>query len=244
MHEWVKQGHDVNSLAPVRFQRNFTKVILQLILVIDGWSISCKIVLKWMPMDLADGLSTLVQVMAWCRQAISHYLSQCWPRSLSPSGVTWPQWVNLGWCHMVSWNLLTHLWPNETMWRHRSVSALAQAMACCLMVSSHYLNKCWLIISEVLWHLRAISQEVIQTSVLDLSLKINNLRLELFLLGASEWECWRMKCLIKSASCLDCVHTKTSALSPHKTSAVQKNSANWCHVWKRPKVNGSVLYIW
>ena len=47
-------------------------------LVIGGWSISCKIVLKWMPMDLTDGKSTLVQVMAWCRQETSHYLSQCW----------------------------------------------------------------------------------------------------------------------------------------------------------------------
>ena len=32
--------------------------------------------------------------MAWCHQATSHYLSQCWPRSLSPYGVTRPQWVN------------------------------------------------------------------------------------------------------------------------------------------------------
>ena len=31
--------------------------------------------------------------MAWCRQAASHYLSQCCPRSLSPYGVTRPQWV-------------------------------------------------------------------------------------------------------------------------------------------------------
>ena len=38
--------------------------------------------------------STLVQVMAWCRQATSHYLSQCWPRSQSPYGITRPQWVN------------------------------------------------------------------------------------------------------------------------------------------------------
>ena len=28
------------------------------------------------------------------RQAPSHYLSQCWPRSLSPYDVTRPQWVN------------------------------------------------------------------------------------------------------------------------------------------------------
>ena len=33
--------------------------------------------------------------MAWCRQAPSHYMSQCWPRSLSPHDVTRPQWVNL-----------------------------------------------------------------------------------------------------------------------------------------------------
>ena len=33
--------------------------------------------------------STLVQVMA-----TSHYLSQCWPRSLSSYGITRPQWVN------------------------------------------------------------------------------------------------------------------------------------------------------
>ena len=30
------------------------------------------------------------QVMAWCRQATSHYLSQCWPSFLSPYGVTRP----------------------------------------------------------------------------------------------------------------------------------------------------------
>ena len=39
--------------------------------------------------------STLVQVMAWCHQATSHYLSKCWPRSVSPYGVTRPQWVKV-----------------------------------------------------------------------------------------------------------------------------------------------------
>ena len=62
--------------------------------MIGGWDISCEIALKWMPLDLTDDKSTLVQVMAWCHQAPSHYLSQCWPRSLSPYGVTRPQWVN------------------------------------------------------------------------------------------------------------------------------------------------------
>ena len=85
----------INSLAPERFQRNFRKVIFQIILVIDGWSIACKIVLKWMPMDLTDGKSTLDQVMAWCHQATSQYLSQCWSRSLSQYSVIRPQWVKV-----------------------------------------------------------------------------------------------------------------------------------------------------
>ena len=35
--------------------------------------------LRWIPWDLTDDKSTLVQVIAWCHQATSHYLSQCWP---------------------------------------------------------------------------------------------------------------------------------------------------------------------
>ena len=48
-----------------------------------------------MSLDLTDDKSTLVPVMAWCRQATSHYLSQCWPSSMSPYGFTRPQWVNM-----------------------------------------------------------------------------------------------------------------------------------------------------
>ena len=47
-----------------------------------------------MPLDFTDDKSTMVQVMAWCRQATSHYLSQCWPRLMLPYGVIRPQWVN------------------------------------------------------------------------------------------------------------------------------------------------------
>ena len=32
--------------------------------------------------------------MAWCHQATSHYLSQCWPISMSPYGVIRPQWAH------------------------------------------------------------------------------------------------------------------------------------------------------
>ena len=55
---------------------------------------SCDSPLRWMPKDLTHDQSILVQVMVWCCQATSHYLNQCWPRSLPPYGVTRPQWVN------------------------------------------------------------------------------------------------------------------------------------------------------
>ena len=37
-----------------------------------------------MSLVFTDDQSTLVRVIAWCCQATSHYLSHCWPRSLSP----------------------------------------------------------------------------------------------------------------------------------------------------------------
>ena len=77
-------GHcNVRCLAHRRFERNFIYVIVKLILVIGGLSISCEIALRWMSLDITEDKSTLVQVMAWCRRATSHYLSKCWPRSVS-----------------------------------------------------------------------------------------------------------------------------------------------------------------
>ena len=85
-----KVVNQFNSLAPRRFERNLRKVIFKLILMIGSWGIICKIAPRWMPMVLTYDKSTLVQIMAWCRQATSHYLSQCWPRSMSPYGVIRP----------------------------------------------------------------------------------------------------------------------------------------------------------
>ena len=45
------------------------------------------------------------------------------------------------------------LGSGDAIWHHKSGSTLAQIMACCLTAPSHYLNQCWLILSEVLWHL-------------------------------------------------------------------------------------------
>ena len=40
------------------------------------WRVSA---LRWVPQNLINEKSTLLQVMAWCRQAASHCLSQYWP---------------------------------------------------------------------------------------------------------------------------------------------------------------------
>ena len=98
-----------NSLAPRKFEWHFRYLIFQIISVIDGWGISCELVLTWISFNLTDDKSTLVQVMAWFCQATSHYLSQWWPRSLSPYGVTRPQWVN---CWLIAFNYLCFFWTN------------------------------------------------------------------------------------------------------------------------------------
>ena len=55
--------------------------------------ISCEIAFMWISLNLVDDKSMLV--MAWCCQAASHYLSQCWPRSVLPYGITSTHWVHL-----------------------------------------------------------------------------------------------------------------------------------------------------
>ena len=69
------QGNQVhitlNSLVPGRFEKRF----------------------RWVIFNLNDK-STLVEVMVWCYQATSHYLSPCWTGSMLPYGFTKPQWFN------------------------------------------------------------------------------------------------------------------------------------------------------
>ena len=87
-------ANSINSLAPRGSDYNLKLVNFKLIWTIIIWSIFCEIAIRWIRQYLADHKSTLVQVMAWCHQATSHYLSQCSPRSMSPYEVTRQQWVN------------------------------------------------------------------------------------------------------------------------------------------------------
>ena len=109
----------------------FGKVIFKFIYVNGGWGIFYEIASRWIPLDLTD--DTLVQVITWCRQASSHCLSNCWPRFMSPYGVTRPQWVRLNlvqygsfittisvvlWARYLEtiWQLRNTLWANEISW--------------------------------------------------------------------------------------------------------------------------------
>ena len=67
-----------------------------------------------------SSLVCLFRRWIWCPLATYHYLSQYWPRSMSPCGVTRPQWVNS--------------WPADAILCHRVWSALIQAMAYYLFV--------------------------------------------------------------------------------------------------------------
>ena len=44
-------------------------------------------------MDSNNLESILIQVVYCCRQALSHFLIQCWPSFLSPYHVTRPKWI-------------------------------------------------------------------------------------------------------------------------------------------------------
>ena len=91
-------------------------VILKLILQNSSLGTRWELSLKWTQENRNDK-SALVQVMAWCHQAIIHYLSQSWPRCMSSFGATMPQCVKCR-SHVIHWKqnrwsiwqLLRHWW--------------------------------------------------------------------------------------------------------------------------------------
>ena len=122
---WFYFNLGINSSAPGRPRCHFESAIFNLALLIGIFTPSKDNALRWMPWDLTDDKSTLVQVMAWCHQATSHYLSQCWPSYMSPYGVTRPQWVKD-----------TKVYSELTYW-------------ICLMISyKTKKNKCWVLVKQ------------------------------------------------------------------------------------------------
>ena len=94
-----------NSLSLGQFEWNFRYVVFKQTLEIDGWGISSEIALIWISLDFTADQSTLVKVMAWCRQATSHNLSQSWPRYLSPYDITRHQRVSHNFCLSYQWKI-------------------------------------------------------------------------------------------------------------------------------------------
>ena len=81
-------------------------VISEHMLWIGFMIISCEIALMWMQQNTFDDETTLVQVMDWCCQAPSHYMSQCWHSSMPQCGITRPQWLI---CYSIP-DILVILW--------------------------------------------------------------------------------------------------------------------------------------
>ena len=88
----------------------------------------------------------------WCKKASENRLNQDWTKNIKPNWVINPQPVNFSTliaCHNC---IINSLWPSEAIQQQRSGPTLVQVMACYLTSPSHYLNQCWLIISEIQWH--------------------------------------------------------------------------------------------
>ena len=89
----IQGAGELNSLSPGWCNFYFECVNFKCIAVITFISIYRVIAIRWMVQDPIDDNLILLQVLAWCHQT-RRYLSQCWPRSMSPNGVSSPHWVN------------------------------------------------------------------------------------------------------------------------------------------------------
>ena len=75
----------------------------------------------------------------------------------------------------------------DTILWQRYVSTLAQVMVCCLMASNHYLDQCWLLISNATWHSHESNFTVsVQAPILCSEFEKHTLKLSTHLPGANE----------------------------------------------------------
>ena len=124
------------------------------------------IVMNWLPQNLADVTTAVLiscakhnDVMTWtsfshCFWWLVDYPHK-WLVLQDFDMFLVVAWRN-GWTNsQIAGDLRCHGTPvpSDAIWRYWSGSTLAQIMACCLTAPSHYLNQCWLLISEVPWHL-------------------------------------------------------------------------------------------
>ena len=121
-------------------------------LYLVSWNIcTAMFMLLWSPGQELPWLFFLLEMI--CRFVSNGDFNTAWNRDkIAMSQGFVQRWVTVlqdPWCCTFTVNSLRLI---DAIWRHRSGSTLAQAMACCLTVPGHYLNQCWLMISDVLWH--------------------------------------------------------------------------------------------
>ena len=75
---------------------------------LTAWAFTIKLLSVEHLKNLTYAKSTSVRVMARCRLATSHYVSQCWPRSLSP-------WANP---QLTRWRSVSYVERVSMSWRH------------------------------------------------------------------------------------------------------------------------------
>ena len=84
------------SFFPEEHDDNFKCVISQQSIIISMVSISSEMSPRRIPqLDFIYHKSTLAKVMTWCHRATSHWFNHCWPRFISPNGITRRQWIIL-----------------------------------------------------------------------------------------------------------------------------------------------------
>ena len=113
----------------------------------DDWGVFREIALRWMLLDLTDNTSTLVHVMAWCRQVTNHYLSQCWPSSMLHMTSLGHKELNTSLTHeclsLISDCQLCYIWAAFVLW-HLNSFDLKQHKTLSYKISQITLL-CWLL---------------------------------------------------------------------------------------------------
>ena len=129
-------------------------------------------------------VSSCVSTRSWLCRVIAATWTSCW--SPTSSTIMISHFLSL----LQPWvreQFVTSLWPSDAIWQHTSGSTLAQVMAWYLTAPSHYLNQCWLIMIEVMWHLPE-NKLLFYARIV----KITHFRLLPHLPGASELKHWNL----------------------------------------------------
>ena len=124
-----EDAYRLNSLAPGRCGKNLKSMIFKRISQNSSLDTRCEITLRWMPQKSTSKNETLVHVNTWCSQAATHYLNQCWLRSISAYGVTRPGRVNTV---ETLYNTINFCWSTHK--RHSIARPKGRGMGCLLWV--------------------------------------------------------------------------------------------------------------